>query len=203
MSLLLDDLLDVSRVTRGTLELRIQATDLAAVVDAAVETARPLIEAKGHQFDLRDACGVGCIRRLTRCGSHRFCRTCSQTLRSTLIRGAPFVCGRPAMPSKSRSRSRIPASAWRRKPSRTSSSCSRKCRPAEPARREDLGIGLALAKGLVKLHGGVIEARSDGLGKGSEFIVRLPRRTILDSRQPDPAIPCWRPNPSAPHLDSG
>src|SRR5262249_28038062 len=43
MSLLLDDLLDISRITRGTLELRIEMTDLAAVVDAAVETARPAI----------------------------------------------------------------------------------------------------------------------------------------------------------------
>ena len=58
---------------------------------------------------------------------------------------------------------------------------------ASRARSEGgLGIGLALAKGLVTLHGGVIEAHSDGLGKGSEFIVRLPRRTIPDSRRPEP-----------------
>jgi CheY-like chemotaxis protein len=57
---------------------------------------------------------------------------------------------------------------------------------ASRARSEGgLGIGLALAKGLVKLHGGDIEARSDGLGKGSEFTVRLPRRNIPNPRQPD------------------
>ena len=50
MSLLLDDLLDISRVTRGTLDLRMEMTDLAAVVDAAVETARPTIDAKRHTF---------------------------------------------------------------------------------------------------------------------------------------------------------
>src|SRR5262249_27790551 len=52
MSLLLDDLLDVSRITRGTLELRPEPMELAAVVDAAVETARPLIDAKGHALTL-------------------------------------------------------------------------------------------------------------------------------------------------------
>src|SRR3984885_14424451 len=48
MALLLDDLLDISRITRGTLELRTEMTDLAAVVDAAVETARPVLDAKRH-----------------------------------------------------------------------------------------------------------------------------------------------------------
>jgi len=52
MSLLLDDLLDVSRITRGTLELRMETTELAAVIDAAVETARPAIDAKRHHFSL-------------------------------------------------------------------------------------------------------------------------------------------------------
>src|SRR6185312_5970548 len=50
MSLLLDDLLDVSRITRGTLELRMEMVDLAAVVEAAVEPARPSIDAKRHRF---------------------------------------------------------------------------------------------------------------------------------------------------------
>src|SRR6185437_9851350 len=52
MSLLLDDLLDVSRITRGTLELRLQATELADVIDAAVETARPLLDSKRHAFSI-------------------------------------------------------------------------------------------------------------------------------------------------------
>ena len=52
MSMLLDDLLDISRITRGTLELRTEMTDLKAVVDAAVETSRPTIEAKRHAFSL-------------------------------------------------------------------------------------------------------------------------------------------------------
>jgi PAS domain S-box-containing protein len=52
MSLLLDDLLDISRITRGTLELRLEDTDLADILEAAVETARPVIDAKGHKFKI-------------------------------------------------------------------------------------------------------------------------------------------------------
>ena len=53
MALLLDDLLDISRITRGTLALRTQLTDLASIVDAAVETARPVIDAKRHTFSVQ------------------------------------------------------------------------------------------------------------------------------------------------------
>ncbi len=52
MSMLLDDLLDISRITRGTLELRTEITDLAAVVDAAIETSRPIIDSKHHTLQL-------------------------------------------------------------------------------------------------------------------------------------------------------
>ena len=55
MSLLLDDLLDVSRITHGTLQLRKQQTDLQSIVSAAVETARPLIDERRHQLDARRA----------------------------------------------------------------------------------------------------------------------------------------------------
>ncbi len=55
MSLLLDDLLDVSRITHGTLQLRKQQTDLQSVVGAAVETARPLIDERHHRLDRRGA----------------------------------------------------------------------------------------------------------------------------------------------------
>ncbi len=52
MSLLLDDLLDISRITRGTLELRLEDTELADILEAAVETARPVIDAKRHRFTI-------------------------------------------------------------------------------------------------------------------------------------------------------
>ena len=75
MSLLLDDLLDVSRITHGTLQLRKQDTDLQSVVSAAVETARPLIDERRHQprhRRARQSAGVSAIR----CGSRRCFPTC-------------------------------------------------------------------------------------------------------------------------------
>ena len=186
MSLLLDDLLDVSRVTRGTLELRLQATDLAAVVDAAVETARPTIEAKGHRFDLE----LPAEPVVLPADPLRL----AQILSNLLTNAAKYTDPGGAI--------RLRATSENEQVTISISDTGVGLAPdalsnifvmfsqvqASRARSEGgLGIGLALAKGLVKLHGGVIEARSDGLGKGSEFIVRLPRRTILDSRQPEPA----------------
>jgi signal transduction histidine kinase len=57
MSLLLDDLLDVSRITRGTLQLRKQATELSSMIDAAVETARPTLDAKRHRLSIDNCRG--------------------------------------------------------------------------------------------------------------------------------------------------
>jgi signal transduction histidine kinase len=186
MSLLLDDLLDVSRVTRGTLELRLQATDLAAVVDAAIETARPLIDAKGHQFDLE----MPAESVVLPADPLRL----AQILSNLLTNAAKYTDPGGAI--------RLRASSEAEQVTISISDSGVGLAPdalsnifvmfsqvqASRARSEGgLGIGLALAKGLVKLHGGVIEARSDGLGKGSEFTVRLPRRTTLDSRQPEPA----------------
>ncbi len=76
MALLLDDLLDISRITRGTLELRPEMTELAAVIDAAVETARPLIDAKRHRFSIDAAAGARAASRRIRCASRRCSRTC-------------------------------------------------------------------------------------------------------------------------------
>ncbi len=81
MALLLDDLLDVSRITRGTLQLRIERVALAAIIDTAVETARPLIDSVSTVS--RSACRpsrCGCLR--TRCVSRRQSPTCSPTPRS-------------------------------------------------------------------------------------------------------------------------
>ncbi len=70
MSLLLDDLLDISRITRGTLELRLEDTELADILEAAVETARPVIDAKGINSRLRRLMSL-CNLWRTRYGSLR------------------------------------------------------------------------------------------------------------------------------------
>jgi CheY-like chemotaxis protein len=65
--------------------------------------------------------------------------------------------------------------------------------PALERSQGGLGIGLALVKGLVEMHGGRIEARNDGPGKGSEFVIRLPVAVAPESREPPPPViepPC-------------
>jgi PAS domain S-box-containing protein len=195
MSLLLDDLLDVSRVTRGTLELRTEMTELAAVVDAAVETARPLIDAKRHRLAIempeKPVLFAADPLRLAQILSNLLTNAAKYTdpagdiwLRATSDADqVTIVVSDTGIGMSSEGLSKVFVMF-----SQVQSSQDRS--------EGGLGIGLALAKGLVTLHGGVIEARSAGLGKGSEFIVRLPRRTIIDSsRTPAPRVPGGKPTP--------
>lgn len=173
MSLLLDDLLDISRFQRGNLELRKQSAELAGIIDAAVETARPAMDAKQHtlvidmppepvHFEadpvrlaqvlsnlLTNAAkytdAEGRIRLTTRC-----------TADSVVIAVADNGIGisPEALPSIFRMFSQIETTRDRSE--------------------GGLGIGLALSRAVIELHGGTIEGRSAGLGRGSEFTVRLP-----------------------------
>ena len=178
MSLLLDDLLDVSRITHGTLQLRKQQTDLQSIVGAAVETARPLIDERRHQLTL-DVPPQLCRSTPIRCVSRRCCRTCSRTRRSTPIRRARSASRRTQVQRRSASSpSRTMASASRPRICRKVFGMFAQVRSAQDHAAGGLGIGLALAKGIVELHGGRIEAASAGTGKGSRFTVRLPATSM-------------------------
>ncbi len=88
MALLLDDLLDVSRITRGTLELRKESVTLAAVVEAAVETARPILDARRHHFSVRTAAhtiGVRGRSVATCAGPGESAHQCSEVYRPTRL----------------------------------------------------------------------------------------------------------------------
>jgi signal transduction histidine kinase len=176
MSLLLDDLLDISRVTRGTLALRMQPTELSSIIDTAVETARPTIDAKRHVLSVEvpaepiqftaDPLRVAQVlsNLLTNAakytdpeGQIRLIARCEAD--SVIIRVADSGIGisAAALPRVFNMFSQVHSTTDRSE--------------------GGLGIGLALAQGLIELHGGTIEANSQGLGCGSEFTVRLPRRT--------------------------
>jgi PAS domain S-box-containing protein len=173
MSLLLDDLLDVSRITRGTLQLRKQATELSSVVDAAVETARPTLDAKRHRLSIDISQEQTYLSadplRIAQVLSNLLTNAAKYTdpeglIRLTAHRSSDSVfiqvidngigIAQEALPRIFQMFSQVKASQDRSD--------------------GGLGIGLALAKGLVELHGGQIEARSGGIGRGSEFIVCLP-----------------------------
>jgi len=199
MAALLDDLLDVSRVTRGILTLRPEPTALAGVIDAAVETAEPLFRAK-RQTLRRQGPDAGLILRadpvrliqvvanlLTNASKytdpegeiavlvHRDAEHIVITVRDNGVGIRPQMLPR------------VFEMFWQSDSSREH-------------RDEGLGIGLALVKGFVELHGGRVEAHSAGLNAGSEFIVRLPVALLCATAGPAPtpeAVPEFVPEPLA------
>ena len=109
--------------------------------------------------------------------------------------GKIVLAARSARATVRRSWCATPASASHRKPCRTSSSCSRRFRASAFRPRGGLGIGLALVRALVELHGGEIRVASAGVDQGSEFTVRLP--LLGASEQPSESAP-QRRNPRPP-----
>jgi signal transduction histidine kinase len=183
MSLLLDDLLDISRVTRGTLALRMQPTELATVIDAAVETARPTIDGKRHVLSVdmppepiqfvADPLRVAQVlsNLLTNAakytdpeGQIQITARCEADNVVIRVRDSGIGISATALPRVFNMFSQVHSTTDRSE--------------------GGLGIGLALAQGLIELHGGAIEANSAGLGCGSEFTVRLPRRPVSEAPRP-------------------
>jgi PAS domain S-box-containing protein len=178
MAILLDDLLDVSRITRGQLELKKDFVDLQAVVDVAIETARPLIEQKRHVFTTR----VPPERITLEADPLRL----SQVLANLLTNAAKYTDpgGRISLTAT------LSDSALVLTVKDNGIGLSPESIPglfmmfsqvnsAIDRAEGGLGIGLGLVKGLVQLHGGTVAARSTGLGSGSEFIVSLPRSVVV------------------------
>src|SRR5882672_1546862 len=172
MSLLLDDLLDVSRITHGTLQMRRQQTDLQSIVSASVETARPLIDERRHRLtvEVDDDLRVNADPlRLAQVLSNLLTNAAKYTNPGGAIRiGARRVDGELVI-SVEDSGIGIASEDLPRV-----FGMFAQVRSAQEHAAGGLGIGLALAKGIVELHGGHIEAVSAGVGKGSRFTVRLP-----------------------------
>ena len=180
MALLLDDLLDISRITRGTLELRTEMTDLATVVGAAVETARPAIDAKRHLLSI----DLPSERVLFAADPLRVAQVLSNLLTNAAKYTDPggqirlrAACEAGTVTlSVADSGIGIPADALAEVFAMFS-----QVKSGQDRSEGGLGIGLALSKGLVALHGGTIEVKSAGVGQGSEFIVRIPMRNLAAS----------------------
>jgi PAS domain S-box-containing protein len=170
---LIDDLLDVSRITRGKLQLRPERVELASVVQSAVENSRPLIEASGHELTITLPPGPVLLDadpvRLAQVFSNLLTNAAKYTDRGGSIRLSAERHGTEVVVSVRDTGIGIPAEHLPRLFEMFSQAA-----PALERSQGGLGIGLALVRGLVEMHGGTVEARSEGPGKGSELIVLLP-----------------------------
>jgi PAS domain S-box-containing protein len=170
---LVDDLLDVSRITRGSLELRKRRLPLAGVLHKAVETCRPLMEREHQRVELNlpdePLFVVGDSVRLTQVFSNLLNNACKYTPRERTIRIAARRDGQQVEVIVEDSGVGIPGDQL----DIIFDMFTQVDKPLEQS-RGGLGIGLTLVKRFVELHGGTVAAHSAGLGRGSQFVVCLP-----------------------------
>jgi CheY-like chemotaxis protein/two-component sensor histidine kinase len=170
---LVDDLLDVSRITRGTMQLRREPVELAAVVAHAVETARPLAEERRHEITVTlppepiwlqaDPVRLAQVLNNLMNNACKYTEPGGHVWLSAERHGSEVVV-------------RVRDTGLGIPPDRLGNifdMFNQVDRSIERA-QGGLGIGLTLVRRLVELHGGSVLATSDGAGRGSEFVVRLP-----------------------------
>lgn len=185
MARLLDDLLDVSRFTRGNVQLRKTTVDLNRVLRRAVETSRPLIKAGGHEFSasLPDAPVwlEGDPTRLAQVVANLLNNAAKYTDQGGRI---TLTAGREGDEAVVRVRDNGVGLSAEMLP-RVFDLFSQEDRSLDRS-QGGLGIGLTLVRSLVQHHGGSITADSPGPGLGSEFVVRLPVLPVEAAPSPEP-----------------
>ena len=173
MALLLDDLLDIARITQGKLELKKQPVSLTSVVDASLEAVRPLLESKNHHFNVT----LPAETLLLNADPLRASQVVSNLLTNAIKYTDPggdieltASVNRPMLTIEVKDNGiGISPSALQRL-----FTMFTQLEGAAGRSEGGLGIGLALTKGLVELHGGTIEARSEGVGRGTTVVVHWP-----------------------------
>ena len=170
---LVDELLDVARIARGAMQIGHEPVSLAEVVVAAVETARPMIEARHHELVTE----VSPVRLFV---AGDFVRL-TQVLTNLLVNAAKYtepegrICLTVGLESDEVV-TRVRDSGVGIAPEMLSKIFDLFVQVDVSTQRTHggLGVGLALARHIVELHGGSLTAASRGIGQGSEFTVRLP-----------------------------
>ncbi len=189
MSRLLDDLLDVARITRGKLQIRKERVDLATVVDTAVEAARPLIDARHHALAIDLPARVPMIDadpvRLAQVLSNLLTNAAKYT-----DPGGRIELGAEVDDGSVRIRVRDNGIGLTQAALAAAFEMFSQSEDAHSRSQGGLGIGLALVKGLVRLHGGSVAASSAGPGRGAEFTITLPlgaRAALASADEPSGA----------------
>jgi signal transduction histidine kinase/PAS domain-containing protein/ActR/RegA family two-component response regulator len=186
---LIDDLLDVSRITRGKLAMRIEPVDLAQLIEHAVEGVRGMCESKG----VRLAVALPKQAITIVADGLRFAQVVSNLLNNACKfteSGGDVVLSAEREGDDAVVRVRDTGVGIPREdlPRIFEMFVQVRGVPGRSPGGEGLGIGLTLSKSIVTLHKGSIEARSGGIGKGSEFIVRVPALPA-EARPAAPAAP--------------
>jgi PAS domain S-box-containing protein len=182
MATIVDDLLDVSRVTRGLVKIEQTSLDLKSVVNSAIEQAQPLIQARRHELLLK----ITPQRTVVRGDRTRLIQAVSNVLNNAvkytppngrIALGLDMIDGQTRISIADNGMGMEPAllplvfdmfTQAERTPDRA---------------QGGLGLGLALVKSIVDLHGGSIQAASEGAGKGSTFTITLPLLAAEDEGQ--------------------
>ncbi len=175
---LVDDLLDVSRITRGKVELKREMIELAEVVSRALETVSPLLELRLHpvlvEVPARGLVVDGDVGRLVQVVSNLLTNASKYSEPSSPIR----VTGR-ALDGRVELRVKDEGIGIAAEQLDHIFEIFVQQPQATDRAQGGLGLGLALVRSLVELHGGAVRAASEGPGKGSEFIIELPRAEVV------------------------
>lgn len=180
---MIDDLLDLSRINRDQLDLRLQPLDLATVVQGGLETSQPLIAAQGHQLSVKlpshPVLVEGDAARLTQVVANLLNNAAKYTPAGGRLQVEVVADGREASIAIEDTGIGIPKDML----ARVFDMFAQVDRSMPPS-RNGLGIGLAISRRLVELHGGSLAAASEGEGLGSRFVLKLP----LAESPPEPPV---------------
>ena len=181
MSMMLDDLIDVSRATRGMLRLNKSEADFASIISTAIETAQPIIDARWHQLDVEMPETPLRVLvdplRLSQVISNLLHNAAQYTNIRGQIRLISYVTEKEIVIEVRDNGIGIEPNEFEAIFGLFSQGTTKRAQTGD----EGLGIGLALSKAFIELHNGSITAYSEGAGQGSCFTLTLPRSVIVDT----------------------
>jgi len=196
MKALLDDLLDVSRLRLGRLELRRGHVLLSEVIDMAIETTRPAIEAGAHRLDVvlppEPVVLDADLVRLSQVLSNLLANAAKYTPQAGHIALKAAVDGQTVVITVTDNGIGMEAGS-------IDDMFGMFVQETDVPGTRGLGIGLALVRSIVELHGGSVQATSPGRGQGSVFTVRLPLIQVAPSAEPQP-LPADEPAEAPPGI---